>query len=380
MRMLHSFALSSCLGLACTSDLPAPTNYGSGDGGELTLDCSAAPAGAVATQLAFTPTLTGGVPSYAWQSDDLPEGFNIDRTTGEVTGTPTAEQPIAFHVEVSDSAGHVAQTICELTVRPTLTLDLDLDGNGVGCASAGERASSFFAEGTGSDADITCTLATSQEGGAPLPDGTTLNAETCTIEGSPQDGDRFGTWVTLMRVTQGGQSVYLPYCMSRAQKPATSFNTLTVEHSGLGSASVTRPLVVRFDPARRIVHREARDPLFTVADLDICDGSSRCEFRLTFRTTSGATQVCVDDPGGNDPCSEVGFNEAALPDRTGFSHTAVFTTAIPVPAALQAHAWVTPLSLDYCLTNVEDACDTPGGFAALANGFLQFGVVFVPES
>ncbi len=60
-------------------------------------------------------TATGGTPPYQWSQSGLPSGMNINTTTGEIYGTPTASGGFAFLVTVE--AGGVDERACSLFVR-----------------------------------------------------------------------------------------------------------------------------------------------------------------------------------------------------------------------------------------------------------------------
>jgi|GEM_PF-4311527 len=60
-------------------------------------------------------TATGGIPPYLWGQSGLPEGMNINTTTGEIYGTPTVSGGFAFLVTVE--GGGVDERACSLFVR-----------------------------------------------------------------------------------------------------------------------------------------------------------------------------------------------------------------------------------------------------------------------
>ncbi|MFH1680608.1 MAG: FlgD immunoglobulin-like domain containing protein, partial [Candidatus Eisenbacteria bacterium] len=68
----------------------------------------------VAYQTGVIFTATGGTPPYEWGQSGLPENMNINTTTGEIYGTPTAFGAFPFIVTV-DGGGH-AERACSLFV------------------------------------------------------------------------------------------------------------------------------------------------------------------------------------------------------------------------------------------------------------------------
>ncbi len=66
-----------------------------------------------------TITATGGTApySYAVVSGQLPQGVNLEKTTGSVSGTPTTSGTFKFSVGVSDSEGHSQQSPLQIQVQ-----------------------------------------------------------------------------------------------------------------------------------------------------------------------------------------------------------------------------------------------------------------------
>ncbi|MCG6984306.1 MAG: DUF4082 domain-containing protein, partial [Thiocapsa sp.] len=91
----------------------------------LTITTTSLPAGAVDTVYPTTTlTASGGIAPYSWSlaagSDPLPDGLNLNPTSGEISGTPTAAGTANLLVEVSDAASTpaTATAALSLTVAP----------------------------------------------------------------------------------------------------------------------------------------------------------------------------------------------------------------------------------------------------------------------
>jgi hypothetical protein len=75
---------------------------------------------------AYTAALaaTGGTPAYLWAltgTGTLPAGLALDRSTGAITGTPTANGTSNFTVQVTDSAGVVSTKPLSIVIGPLIT-------------------------------------------------------------------------------------------------------------------------------------------------------------------------------------------------------------------------------------------------------------------
>ena len=84
----------------------------------------------VGTAVRLAMTAGDGAPPYSWSASELPAGLTISRTSGEITGTPTAARTSSVTATATDSAGVSASTNFSWTVNPAPT-----------CAGAGQRLS-----------------------------------------------------------------------------------------------------------------------------------------------------------------------------------------------------------------------------------------------
>ena len=138
---------------------------------------ASAPTGIVGVP--YTPialfTASGGVSPYTWSATDLPAGLSIDKSTGVISGTPTASGEFLVTVTVTDSLNNSVFALSPLTVTPpapianlsptsltfgpqasgtasaaqTVTLSntgsalLNLSGTGLGISISGANATDF---------------------------------------------------------------------------------------------------------------------------------------------------------------------------------------------------------------------------------------------
>lgn len=124
--------------------------------------------------------------SFNWLVTGLPEGLEVDETTGEITGTPTEFQsePYLLQITITDSNDNVPDLVIadalELTVFPPL---LALTTETLPPARQGQAyASTISASGGSSDDGATLTWLVSG-----LPEGLEVDAASGEISGAPED-------------------------------------------------------------------------------------------------------------------------------------------------------------------------------------------------
>ena len=83
-----------------------PANLSPTNNGNLTISANL-PTGMEGSGYTGTVTASGGTSPYnfAITSGQMPQGVNLDRTTGTVSGTPTVTGSFSFGVTVSDAKG-----------------------------------------------------------------------------------------------------------------------------------------------------------------------------------------------------------------------------------------------------------------------------------
>lgn len=369
-------ALPAC-GLfgACTSDLDAPDAYtepsaGNDTAGSLELDCDAFPEGAVGADYDHTPELSAmDDGSRTWMAETLPEGLEIDANTGRISGVPTTEGTTAVEFTVMDSSG-MASTTCDIVINEGLDVNIDLVVESVPyCLRPGEDTLlDLVVPGTGDGTAIVCDHP-GGSGNGSRPAGISVNPDTCELEGSVTE-DRLGSWVFIVRGTQSGAEVWVPYCVTNDEGGAYD---VTMEHSGLSDDGVDGtlvPILRRFNPGASLSVGATDDPLFTISHPDSC-GDSSCFFGFAFSinaspfdaSTFGVTNdnILIDGDGPQ-----------------GFTHN----IAIEGPQVDEAFAdrpWTVNIDLDYCLSDADGPCDGAENVRSNGDGNLDFSILMVPE-
>jgi hypothetical protein len=84
------------------------------------------PSDILGTPYSQTLTATGGVTPYSWSitSGTLPNGLNINSSTGVISGTPTATGTSNFAVQVTDASSSSVTKNFSITIQPPLTITI----------------------------------------------------------------------------------------------------------------------------------------------------------------------------------------------------------------------------------------------------------------
>jgi hypothetical protein len=359
----------------CTDDLDAPYNYelGTTTGpGVLEVACGDIPQAAVGATFSHTIAVTGGEAPFTYAATIADPGLVLDASTGELSGTPTVAGDLMFDLTVTDAAGDVGMTTCSVAVAERIAIDLAIDTVPY-CLTGTDTLLAHIVEGTGDGTPITCDHP-GGSGNGKRPAGISIGADTCAIEGTVTD-TRLGVWAFVVRGTQSGAEVFIPYCVTN-DTPAPNTYPIAVEHSGSQMQEVA-PFNRTFNPDAIVAIGETNDPLVTVTDNGDCPGNS-CSYSFQFFINASpfdledaqgmGKPVVVDDMLGND-----GTND-------NLSHGLRLSTNEPVADEFKTRAWVVNLDLDYCFSENADDCatDDPDN-PPDANGFLEFSVIMVPD-
>lgn len=371
MRAYGLFLTSAALVAACTSDLDAPYNYqlGTTTGpGALEVGCGEVPQAAVGADFAHTLEVDGGEGPYTFAAT-LPAGLVLDATTGGITGVPTTAGPAMFDVTVTDTNGDVGTASCTIEVNERIAIDLALDVVPY-CLTGADTLLAHVVEGTGDGTPITCDH-TNASGNGKIPAGISVGAETCAVEGTLSD-TRLGTWAFVVRGTQSGAEVFIPYCVTN-DTPAAGTYPIAMEHSGQADQTLV-PISRTFNPEASIALGTAGDPLVTVTDDGDCPGNS-CSY--SFQFFINASPFDLTDPLGAD--KPVIVDDALGDDGTNdtMSHGLRLSTNEPVDDAFKTRPWVVNLDLDYCFGADQADCDTD--LDPDFNGFFELSVIMVPS-
>ncbi|HWB81312.1 MAG TPA: putative Ig domain-containing protein [Nannocystaceae bacterium] len=369
---LPALVLSSCvLAVGCTDDLTAPYNYQLGTdsdtttGDPLMVDCSDLGMGAVGATYMRTITASGGESPYSFSAPVVPDGLSLDQQ-GDLGGVPTMVGSNTIDVTVSDANGATAMASCPLDIGPQLAVTpLALDAVPY-CLTGADTLLNHVAAGTGDGSPITCDTP-GGSGNGKLPAGISVNADTCAIEGTTTE-TRLGTWAFVVRGTQSGSEVFMPYCVTQATPAAGTFD-IVVDHTGMPGQTLV-PLMRTFNPdAATMIGDGVMDPLFTITDMDSC-GMNTCAYGYNYFINASPF----------DAMNGIGITSALLLDAMdrpiGFTHT--FTIGGPmVTDEFKTRPWVVNLDWDYCLADTTPEC-ADDQIGPNANGFLEFSVIMVP--
>jgi subtilisin family serine protease len=136
---------------------------------------------------------TGGIPPYTWSvTGALPDGLNLNASTGEISGTPTTPGTSTFDVEVSDDDSPAKSETKTLSITVGTAVEITTTSLPDGTA---EQSYSQTLAAIGGETPYTFSLAD-----GALPAGLTLNATTGVISGTPNAP---GTYDFTALVTDG---------------------------------------------------------------------------------------------------------------------------------------------------------------------------------
>jgi hypothetical protein len=365
-------ALSSCARDKLAPDCFEPDPDGSGclipnpGGSDVTGSClegdGAPPAGAVGAEYFYdlSDSASGGTNTYSnWMATTpLPPGLMLDPATGIISGIPEGPGNMAYPLSVSvdDALTGENYTIdcADIVINPRLNSNaVRLEPMHCIPHTATKAEMEALLEG-GDGTEITCSPISDAGLPCPLGDGNgrpapgiTFDAATCTHSGSIS-GDRRGTWVWMVAITQSGFTTRVPFCATR---DFDAFHDITLT-ANMAQESDLNPGLLEYDPSLPLDFGNA-------ASNNMIDGTHVWD---------------IEDPACNtDPsqCNSFGFefNVTCSPFDPPFSLDAVSNgagTGIthdlgatgPTPSASFAdRPFVASFEMLYCTSNAGANCD-----------------------
>ncbi len=349
----------------------------------LMVECGDPPGGAVGAKYQHAPVASGGVPGYSWSVEGLPEGLDINKFTGAISGEPAVAGEYTFELTVSDSEGTMAMATC-----PGVTIadgfKIDLEGLGDPCISGNASLLDYVDGGDGGA--IACSVP-GGTGNGKLPAGITINAETCEIEGTITD-TRYGTWAWIVRASQSGVDVFVPYCATQDEQAPGAY-TIKGTHSG---GDQLTPAAGAFEADQLLKFDGDGEPRFEVTT----ECGNACFYGYVYSVSPSpfGGGACKSDSDGcfglcplvNDPNEEDGDKQVScslLPEmglpKEGFVHEMWSKGDVP-SSKFADRPWILQWSIDYCISTKNTACNTKADILANGSGSnLEFAVIMRPK-
>ncbi|MBX7079561.1 MAG: hypothetical protein K1X88_10270 [Nannocystaceae bacterium] len=323
----------------------------------LAVDCADPPAGAVGASYSHTPTVSGDHGSVLWDVTGLPPGLTFAAIGGTIYGEPEDEG--SYDVEITASEdGHSASATCTITIGAAFAIDLDALGKP--CVEPGDDITVAISGGDG--AAPSCTTPQGSGNGS-IPDGITVDPDTCMIEGSITDG--YGTWVWITVVEQSGVEAHVPYCATQDVLPMDWY-AIDGDHSGqLGN--VLEPAVGSFTPGQPIAWGGGGDPIVRVTGP--C-GMNSCYYGVQFSVGASPFDSVTLEP--------MGTLRDAMDAPIGLQHE-LTATGPAVPAAFEDRPWVLSWNMHYCIADTAAPCADGAAVTANGMGWLRFGTIMLPQ-
>lgn len=373
---------------ACSRDELAPDCFLIGDDGRCLIpdpggtapgiNCATMPTGAVGATYNFTPQVGGGSGSFnSWMASGLPPGLTIDPNTGTISGVPVdASNYDTIEISMYDAGkGEEYSAQCgELVINPALNSNLVMMEPNHCIPHTASRAEmiALLDGGTGVAADITCSPLSNNpnsttcplgDGNGRLAPGITFNDSSCTHSGNIT-GDRRGTWVWMVEITQSGYTTRVPFC---ATNDVDTFHDISV--------------VANDDPQSDLVpgahgYNSENDISFGggsyrwAIDNPACPGADCNHYGFRFNVTCSPFDV--------DPPWQVTLSPSG-PSETGLTHEMSASGPAPDPK-FDGRPFVASFEISYCTSDTNGFCDTSDAtqFEQNAQTRYHFDVVGYP--
>lgn len=161
--------------------------------------------------------------SYSIVSGSLPTGLSLNGSTGEITGTPTAQGAVSFVAQVQDSASNVFSHSFTINVEAALGVLQGGSQPPPGRRNVAYRFAFLVADLTGSTSGITYSVTT---GSAPA--GLSLSSAGV-LSGTPTAGAVGTTTFTVTATKTGAGSLAIPVTMVVLDRMSSGTLTLPTE-------------------------------------------------------------------------------------------------------------------------------------------------------
>jgi hypothetical protein len=340
------------------------------------INCGIMPEGAVGATYSFTPEVGGGSGNFnMWMATNLPDGLSIDPNTGLISGVPTTPGAVN-NIEISmfdAGKGEAFSAMCgELVINERLNpFPVLMEPNHcLPHTTSMEEMLAMLDGGDGTaitcgavdpdpDPASTCPLG---DGNGRLAPGITFNESSCTHSGSIA-GDRRGTWVWMVEVTQSGYTTAVPFC---ASNDVDTFHDITVT-ANQNNQSDLQPGLLEYDSDNNL---EFGSGSYQWAIDDPSCPGNQCDF-FGFRFNVTCSPFDVTDPW------TVTLSPSAKTD-TGMTHEMTATGPAPDPK-FDGRPWVASFEISYCTADNDAFCDTDSAqFEQNAQTKYHFDVVGYP--
>lgn len=347
-----------------------------GGGLELELDCDTPPGGAVGAAYSHSPVVSGGMGAVlSWSASGLPDGLGINQVTGEISGVPTAEGAASADITVNGPGGASAMATCDFSIAASLSFDLSplLPKP---CIDETVNLGDYVTGGDGSP--LTC-LKPPGRGNGRLPDGITVNPDTCAIEGT--NTANYGVTAWIVEVEQSSFKVHVPYCMAQPQQEAGAYQ-ITVDHGG-GMGNTLLPAVGVFTPGQGFSYGGMTDPRFEARG--VCTPSA-CYYGYFWGVNSSPFDIdsislapagVLQDSGGNNVGLFHHLSEMGPWDTNG-DMMIDSVDQMAFDDRYTGRPFVQNFTIYYCLSTTSGNCSGKDMVQANGNGVLDFSIIMLP--